>query len=124
MKGKVLKMKYEICCENGETKKAEAAKENADYRVYIGTHKFKFIGCGADELVYKVLEGIFSSISKDSAVISIRNNNTGSLQEISYIKSFYTCSVKIDEGETMTFDYYNPEKRREMMQYIKKWVIL
>lgn len=110
--------------ESAQYNQAEAAKENADYRVYIGTHKFKFIGRDADDLVYKVLDGLFSSISRDNGTVVIRNNNTGSMQELAYTKSFYTCSVKIDDGETMTFDYYKPEKRREMMQYIKKGVIL
>lgn len=103
---------------------AEAAKENADYRVYIGSHQFKYIGRDADVLVYKVLEGLFSSISRDTATVVIRNSNTGSLQEIDYNKGFYTCSVKIDDGEIMTFEYYKPEKRRALMEFIRKVVIL
>lgn len=103
---------------------AEAAKEKSDYRVYIGSHKFKYIGHEADELVYKVLEALFSDISNDSNGIVITDKNTGKSYKIAYVKAFFSCLIKINDGETMIFEYYKPEKRRELMQYIRKQVIL
>lgn len=110
--------------EQEQFEQAEAAKENADFRVYIGSNIFKFIGRGADDLVYKVLEGLFSSLYKDEDTILIINMNTGDIHKIEYVKTFYTCMIKINDGETMSFEYYKAEKRRELMNYIKKAVIL
>lgn len=110
--------------EQEQYEQAEADKEKADYRVNIGFNNFKFIGRDADELIYMVLDGLFSSLSKDSGDIVIKNNNTGSFYVIAYNKAYYNCSIKIGDGETMTFEYYKPEKRRELMAYIRKEVIL
>lgn len=110
--------------ESVQYEQAEDAKDKADYRVYIGSHKFKFTGSDADELVYNVLEGLFSNVSKDSDVILITDKHTGKSYRIGYLKWFYNCTIKINENEHRTFEYYKSEKRRELMAYIRKEVIL
>ena len=74
--------------------------------------------------MYKVLEGLFSSLSKERDIITIIDKNTGKSYKIYYVKSFYNCMIKINEGNFMSFEYYKPEKQRELMQYIRKQVIL
>lgn len=110
--------------ESAQYEQAEADKDTADYSVYIGHHTFKYIGRDASDLVYKVLEGLFSSVSKDRDIITIIDKNTGKSYKIYYVKALYNCMIKINDGNFMSFEYYRPEKRCELMNYIRKEVIL
>ena len=109
--------------EQEQFEQAEAAKESADYRVHIGGNIFRFTGETAADLVYAVIKGIFSSVSRDDDIITIHDAMNGNKYGIAYAKGLAKAVITIN-GRTRYFDYYIPHELSALMNFIKEVVIL
>ena len=110
--------------EKEQYEQAEAEKCEALYSLSIGNNNFRFKGENAADCIYSVIQGLFSSLSRDEGVITIRELNKGEQHTIKYAKGLAKASVKIDGGQYNTFDYCYPAHNRELQNFIKGGVIL
>lgn len=111
---------YEV----SQYEQAEAEKNDALYSLSIGNNNFRYKGEYASACIYSVIQGFFSSLSRDEGKITIRELNKGKVHTIEYAKGLAKASVKIDGGQYKTFDYCYPTHNRELQNFIKKEVIL
>lgn len=110
--------------EQVQFEQAEAEKAIALYSLSIGNNNFRYKGEYASDCIYSVIQGFFSSLSRDEGVITIRDLNKGDEHTIEYSKGLAKASVKIDGGQYKTFDYCYPTQNCELQNFIKKEVIL
>ena len=105
-------------------KQAEAKKAESSYLLTIGRSHFRFEGESASEMIYSVIQALFTSISRDHGKIIIRELNTGAETVIEFAKGLEKACVKINDAEYESFNYCRPSHNRKLQEYIRKQVIL